>query len=670
LIAGGLLVAVFSVTLRIGADKASRNVLVLVDWRELNQLLDSGSKAPRQDRSGSLAALVDLNLTPISDRSSHQIAWDLLEQIPGALVAYGEETVGDLVQQGILSPADISVTGPTFEVSDFDYAADIERGARRHGYLVERRQGKLLVQLPPPGSDGASGMPLAWRTDVINTIRSRGLEVVLRPSGTEFFSANGLQETLGFAQNQPLMLFQGTQVPGFPHDVKGVAAQLKKQRQLFGWVEFDDQAGGAQLAALTAPYVARVHSITPEEMEKYTVSRAVERYELALTERGIRVLFLRPFIRPGLNKATGGYREQVRNVNEKYFAAVVGMIEAQGFEVGRPQPFINTPAWLSIMRKPLVTLATAAAAVLLLGFLVPTLRSRWATVLLATGALLALAATLSAGAYKLALLATGIVFPLLGFWLALTLYRSKLGEGTAALPRLAWALVALALASLTSAIGGLLIHGGMWNARALLHIEQYRGVTIALAIPVLIVAAYCWQADSLQSAWDNGTRELDGFWARFTALWSNPIRYGDIAIILLVVGAIGIVLLRSGNEGPVGVFGAEGSLREWLENALAVRPRTKELLGHPALVLFLISLLWRSRLTLLFALGGILGQVSVLNTFEHLHTPLLITLQRVGVGLLIGAVTGAVLAGLALLVERFFLRPEKRVVSLEARAAE
>ncbi|MDQ3024367.1 MAG: DUF5693 family protein [bacterium] len=660
LLALGLAVAVYSASLRIAADAMSRKVMVLVDWRELNQLLDVvfSDHYVGSDDGRHVAALNFGAYHFISDRSIHKAPWELLEKLPGACIAYGEETIGDLLQQGIISPADVSTSGPTYEVGDLDYVEDIARGASRHGYITERRKdGRLLIQLPPPGPDGVNSLPLAWRSDVIATIRSHDILCILRPAGTELFSADGLDETLDFANDQPLMLFQGTQVPGFPHNLKRVANQLKEQKQLFSWVEFDDQDGGAQLASQTAPYVARVHSITAEEMEKYDIARAVERYELALTERGIRVLFVRPFVRPGLNKAKGDYREQVREVNSKYFAALGKMVKAQGYTIGRPRPFSDPPKWLVSVRKVAITLAVTAGALLLLSLFVPLVTTRWVVGLLALGQLAAVGSIAVSSIYSIVLLVTGIVFPLLGFWTALLVFRRRVAENTGAAPSLGWALLCLLIASVISAAGGILIHGGMWSARALLHIDQYRGVTIALAFPVLLVAAYCWQAESLADAWDGARGEIASFWQRFTTLWISPIRYGDVAVILLAVGAIGLVLLRSGNEGPIGVIGAEGSLRDLLENALAVRPRTKELLGHPLLVLFLLSLTWRTRAGLLFALAGILAQVSVLNTFLHLHTPLLITLQRVGVGLLIGVITGAVLGAVALLITRYLKAP-------------
>jgi len=97
--------------------------------------------------------------------------------------------------------------------------------------------------------------------------RDHGVQMVLRPSGSEFLGPQGIARTFDFAKGQPLMLFQGSQV----RDIR--AAWRDGQRTEAGqdalcWVEFDEQDGGAQLAALVSPYIIRVHSIPPEEMLK------------------------------------------------------------------------------------------------------------------------------------------------------------------------------------------------------------------------------------------------------------------------------------------------------------------------------------------------------------------------------------------------------------------
>jgi len=82
-----------------------------------------------------------------------------------------------------------------------------------------------------------------------------------------------------------------------------------------------------------------------------------------------------------------------------------------------------------------------------------------------------------------------------------------------------------------------------------------------------------------------------------------------------------------------------------------VRPRTKEfLIGHPALVIGAWMLLTgRMRFLPLAMFLATIGQVSIVNTFCHLHSPLLVSLQRTGWGILLGV-------GLGLLVLRVFTR--------------
>jgi hypothetical protein len=152
---------------------------------------------------------------------------------------------------------------------------------------------------------------------------------------------------------------------------------------------------------------------------------------------------------------------------------------------------------------------------------------------------------------------------------------------------------------------------------------------------------------------------LADYWQRFSTLWQSPIRYGDVAFIFIALGALGIVLLRSGNESPLEVLSVETWFRDSLEQWFAVRPRTKELFGHPLFVIFLLSLPWRSRISLLFGLAALLGQVSILNTFCHLHTPLAVTIERVLLGLGLGVLSGLLWGLIALFLSWLWSRVVK-----------
>jgi hypothetical protein len=115
-----------------------------------------------------------------------------------------------------------------------------------------------------------------------------------------------------------------------------------------------------------------------------------------------------------------------------------------------------------------------------------------------------------------------------------------------------------------------------------------------------------------------------------------------VAAALVVFVLLVLVVLRSGNDPGVGVSAGELKVRALLDQLLYTRPRFKEfLVGHPALVIGLaLALLRRPKIALPFLLVGALGQVSMLNTFCHLHTPLLVSLLRAVLGFTIGAVLG------------------------------
>lgn len=689
----GLLVALYSAYQRVRADAAYKDVLVLVDWHDLAALPPlaersaeqgraSGSDPAPAARSGAAkAGIVPAPLAPGAPvpRASGEAAapatgvanapaaparapllseahWRLLSALPGAMLSYGEETLGTLTAQGVLIPAKFRTVSPAYMVPSERYADDVYHGAVRHGYYVERSPRtdyKLTLWLPDLPAEDFSLLPVCWLSEVRQAAREHGVPLLLRPGGSEFLGAQGIARTFDFAAGQPLMLFQGPTVPGYPGQLELTAEQLKRHRMRFGWVEFDEQDGGADLARRVAPYVVRVHGIPPEELVDLSVADAVARLVRAVRERDIRCLYLRPFCRGAAlgDTAPAGYRARLFEVNGQYFAALRDGLAQYGFRIAADAPPPQSPGTLlDALRRFSSAWAAGAAAILLLLLWFPAW-PRWVWwALRAANVLVAVGAIRLNMLYTPALLLCALAFPLLGFWLALWLYQRVAQADPPWHPRrLLMALVALLAAGAASMLGGLLIHGGLWDAATLLKVGQFRGVTPALGVPILLLAGYAWQAETLQDAFNRATLRLAPYWTRFMALWTAPIRYGDVAFIMIALGAVGIVLLRSGNDSPLEVLSVETWFRGGLEQLFSVRPRTKELLGHPLLVVFLLSLVWRNRLALLFGLAALLGQVSILNTFCHLHTPLLLTMQRVALGLGLGLINGALWGALLLL---------------------
>jgi hypothetical protein len=142
--------------------------------------------------------------------------------------------------------------------------------------------------------------------------------------------------------------------------------------------------------------------------------------------------------------------------------------------------------------------------------------------------------------------------------------------------------------------------------------------------------------------------EWPALWAGLKQAFRSVIVYWHVAAAAVALGILAMLVLRSGNQATGAILPMEMELRAALDRFLGVRPRTKEVfLGHPALMLALLLAVRRVRkgLWLLFAAGTI-GQVSLLNSLCHIHTPLMLTGLRVLNGIWVGALGGLVLCAL------------------------
>jgi len=103
------------------------------------------------------------------------------------------------------------------------------------------------------------------------------------------------------------------------------------------------------------------------------------------------------------------------------------------------------------------------------------------------------------------------------------------------------------------------------------------------------------------------------------------------------------VLERSGNQTDIAPSDLELSVRSQLTYLLQVRPRFKDMIGFPALMLLpALVAVDRRRWGWLFVVAIGVGLSDLIDTFSHLHTALAISALRVLNGAGIGALAGAV----------------------------
>lgn len=190
-------------------------------------------------------------------------------------------------------------------------------------------------------------------------------------------------------------------------------------------------------------------------------------------------------------------------------------------------------------------------------------------------------------------------------------------------------MIILLVSVVITMVGALYEVSFLASTRDMLELIIFRGVKISQIMPIilsLVVFLYYIgvSRDKVEERLD--IHEVGKFLNMNVKFWHAMM--GVVAL-----GVLALLLLRGGNTN-VKVPGAELRFRNFLENTLPVRPRTKAIfLGYPAVVL-LIYLAYKKRgrfleifLTILIAIG----QADIVNTFSHIRTPILVSFQRIAI---------------------------------------
>ncbi len=410
--------------------------------------------------------------------------------------------------------------------------------------------------------------------------------------------------------NLAYMLFNDKEIPGYPEKTRTVADLLKDNngntQVTVGTIEFSDQKGLNQLGVLLNKDVIRLHTISNSEMGNLTQDSALDRWMLAARERNMRSLLVRFFdiTTPGSNLQG----------NLDYVASIqTGLLES-GFTLNQPY---EKPAsiYTNTMLLALVGAAVAAGVMLiLLEMRLPKLGIL--ALIIGTAVWLALLMMNPTMAKKLMSLLSVITFPTLSCLLFMKPEARSIGQSVLALLKLC----------AISYIGAILMVGMMADILFMLKLDQFIGVKLAHVVPIVAVPfiLYIWNEEKPLTFVKN--------------LLDKALDYKWTLLGILVAVAGVIYLSRTGNSGAE-LSAAESAMRTFLNDALGVRPRSKEfLIGYP----FTLLLFWlgASRKNWILTIPAIIGQVSLVNTYAHIHTALIMSMQRSLNGLILGIVVG------------------------------
>lgn len=478
-------------------------------------------------------------------------------------------------------------------------------------------------------------LSLGFDKQVIEHIKENDLKLIPR-----FFN-NQLDNTYNWQIMNELspyaIIFAGSEVTGYSDenkiDLSRTADIMLQNYIVFGMIEpfIAKQKGAESLAYYLDFNMLRVHSIQQKEMderENYNSDKIIDRYLRAVRERNVRFLYLKPFLR---EKDDSGAEERTIS----FISNLSKNLVDSGYNPGSLKTFqkYRSPILLLL----LTGLGISVAGIILLEKTMGINFKKYFWVLLVL-ALLGQIGLLAVGRElflrKLLALGSAVIFPSLAIITQLLADKQK-----------RWILRFLK-ASLISLIGAILLSAALAHISFMLKVDQFVGVKISFVLPIVFISIYYFRR--YFNLRDNSII------SSFFSLLESKIKVKHLLLLFFI--ALGGVMYigRTGNNPIIPVPDLEILFRDFLENILYIRPRFKEfLIGHPFFILALGLEEQLSHKLVYFPLLILasIGQINILNTFSHIHTPIIVSIIRSIHGIWLGLIIGVVIV----LIVRYLL---------------
>ena len=504
-------------------------------------------------------------------------------------------------------------------------------------------------------------------SDEMRAVNAAGFDVIARPSNYAACRPEDVHAV--FARMDGIavsaIVFSGQETLGAPKALQTTIDEMNARRLPLGLIEgvtqlqFYRQQGMDEIAeGVGYDHVARLYSIPKDELKKLKIAAAVERWVTTDEERNIRINLLRIYEEPAPNMT-------LLETNMKYFADTRAALEAKGFKIGKAGMFASYEP--SRILRALVIMGVAAAGVLYLSLVIPALNRRRRAVLLffAVAALISVMPILIGAGSKIriaAALLSANLFPTLAVVALLDLLRGRRFQKDAPTWRILVAgLVLLGITSALSLIGASYLSGALTDTRYLLEFDIFRGIKLTFVLPMILVGlAFLQRFDIFDGQFDASA----GVLGQLREIMATPVRVGSLLGGLVLIGALVVLVLRSGHTSGMPVPGIELKMRAALEQLFYARPRTKEfMIGHPAFLLALYGAAQRWKTWIIFGLvlAATIGQGSMVETFAHMRTPIEMSLVRGIGGVFLGGAIGTVLVALVAAWNHLLERVRKAV---------
>jgi hypothetical protein len=635
----GLVASLYVAVRREHREAATRNVEIVMDDADFS----AAAAAYGYNQTAFLTALRSAGLTSLA------VSEELGTAIPTASGAAAYQGSA-LLEQSRIAP----LTDPLFAALASAHALRADTmyliaydaaSARRYTTQVPLHFAKSTVRvlrgaLPKvwairTTSDYFDGEGFGLPADRLALVRKLHLLLVPRLQNDEGFTPAQLRGVVAAAvrgQKARTAIFFGTrnEVLGYPDHADAAAEALAAAHLNYGSIESYDpkqtQLGNTDLAVKMPERIVRVITIAKAELDKLSPDDIVARYLLGVNERNIRVVYLHPLLH-----AWNGRSIEATNV-EIVRRIAIGIL-ADDKHIASASAFPN------IVTNPAIVAAASLAvpaSVLLLLDVFGIGGYAWCIALVLGDLLFLLAGGLTHHellARQMLAFVAGIAFPALGTLAVGWAFRGEPVPQLRLTNVYACGLAALVLAIVVTLGGALTIVGLLSTPLTMTEIEQFLGVKYVLVVPALFALGLYLGTDRFGAKLEPRT------------FVEEPVRIAQLLVGVVLVAGAALLVERSGNQSDIAPSTFELALRSHLTAILQVRPRFKEfVVAWPALMLVPALLTAdRKRWGWLFVLAAGMGLGDLIDTFSHLHTPLLVSTERVVNGGVLGAVIGALL---------------------------
>jgi len=600
--------AAFTLTARIENVDQNPGVEVVMDgesYAELKSLAPEINLQKLKDNGITALAVYQQSLEDFLDRGSLK----RLEAFDIFLA--GNELQTRLENEGIeIDQLDNSAIFAVFSASLKDQLENLEADlkAEYSAELISTSDYDLLYF--PNWHESLEDLSLGYNSNQAAEAQELGLKIAYR-SNNKVNSFSALKNNLELLQPE-ILIFDGEEVTGYPDKIEETAALMRDYNLTFGKIEafIAAQSGAEKLAVLNDYDLLRTHSMQQDEVEQADSREIINRYLLSVRERNVKLIYHKPYLKGS----------QLTSRNLDLLASLSTSLKAEGYNPGSSEVvnYYSNSNWDLLA----ILLGVTAAGILLLNYFTTFKYSKVMNIffLLAAGfAFFLLQLDREILLRQITALGAAVIFPSLAVIIFL-LEKDKGAEELEGSLSLSYIFFNFTAAVLTALIGGVFVSGALNTSDFIFKINDFRGVKVAFLMPLIIISLYYF----VQPGSKNLKKEIPKILESVIKI-KHLILAGILALIAIIyVG-------RTGNFPLLPVPAWELTVRSLLEKILYVRPRFKEfLIGHP-LFIFSLYIAAKKRKELYFypiLMLASVGVITTVNTFSHLHTPVMISLLR------------------------------------------